>query len=550
MARIVPDETDAARTRGTARAELETLDALERDLPDDLTVFHGVHWARADDGGSVYGEIDFLVVNRYGRILAIEQKNGRIERVGDELVKTYATGPKSIRAQVTRNIGHLRGEFGRRHPGRRLDVDHLLYCPDDDVGGRLPVGIDPDRVVDARTARFLADRIRTLFDRRPMPEGTDAADPTDVHAFLCEQVEVVPDVDALRELARTEYRRLSGGLSTWARRLKMTPFRLRAVGTAGSGKTQLALQELQACHTGGGRALYVCFNRPLAERMRAVAPADARIATFHELGTRRMKAHGIAIDWRAPGVFDRIAEQSALAAAELRGTFDTLVVDEGQDFAPSWVAPLLDTLHPQGRALWLEDPDQNLYRREPVPLPGWVVLESPVNHRSPRTVATLIEMLGLADRPIESGSAVHGFDPGLSTYDDDASLLARTDEAVGALLAAGHAPADIAVLTWHGLGKSALGAAAHIAGVATRRFEGRYTEDGNALYTDGALTVETVHRFKGGSADCVVIVGIDFDAWSDDVRRRLFVAMTRARLKLHLVVSPSAETRIVERLAG
>jgi hypothetical protein len=123
VARIVPEETDAARARGTARRELETLDALERDLPDDLTVFHGVHWARADEGGSVYGEIDFLVVNRYGRILAIEQKNGRIERVGDELVKTYATGPRSIRAQVTRNVGHLRAEFSRRHPGRRLDVD-------------------------------------------------------------------------------------------------------------------------------------------------------------------------------------------------------------------------------------------------------------------------------------------------------------------------------------------------------------------------------------------------------------------------------------------
>jgi hypothetical protein len=330
----------------------------------------------------------------------------------------------------------------------------------------------------------------------------------------------------------------------------MNPFRLRAIGTAGSGKTQLALHELQACHAAGGRALYVCFNRPLAERMRVVAPPDARVTTFHELGTRRIRARGEAIDWTAPGVFERVAAESAHAAAALRGAFDVLVVDEGQDFEPAWAPPLLDTVRPEGRALWLEDPDQNLYRRAPVPLPGWVELESPVNHRSPRTVATLIEMLGLADRPIASGSAVHGFDPKLAGYADDAGLLARTDDAVAELLSDGHAPADIVVLSWHGLGRSALGAAPRIAGRGTRRFEGRYTDDGEAIYTEGELTVESVHRFKGRAADCVVIAGIDFDAWTDDARRRLFVAMTRARLKVHLVAAEGAEALMVARLTG
>ena len=257
--------------------------------------------------------------------------------------------------------------------------------------------------------------------------------------------------------------------------------------------------------------------------------------------------------WRSTGaaaVFERIAEQSALAATALRGTVDTLVVDEGQDFDPGWVGPLLATLRPDGRAIWLEDLDQNLYRREPAPLSGWVTIESPVNHRSPRIVATVVEMLGLCDRAIQSGSAVHGFDPGLWVYEDDASLVARTDEAVAALLAEGHAAADIAVLTWHGVGRSVLGTTERLAGRPTRRFDGRYADDGEAVYSEGDLLVETVHRFKGRAADCVVIAGIDFDAWTDDVRRRLFVAITRARLKVHLIVSRSAEALIVERLQG
>ena len=48
-------------------------------------------------------------------------------------------------------------------------------------------------------------------------------------------------------------------------------------------------------------------------------------------------------------------------------------------------------------------------------------------------------------------------------------------------------------------------------------------------FTAGTLQLETLFRFKGQAADCVVITEIDFDDWTDDVRRRLFVALTRAR---------------------
>lgn len=59
-----------------------------------------------------------LIVNRYGRLLAIEQKNGHPVRVGAELVKTYVTGPKSVRAQVARNIHNLRHRVRPPSPRR------------------------------------------------------------------------------------------------------------------------------------------------------------------------------------------------------------------------------------------------------------------------------------------------------------------------------------------------------------------------------------------------------------------------------------------------
>ncbi|MCZ2096689.1 MAG: AAA family ATPase [Anaerolineae bacterium] len=555
MARIIPDEIDAAARRGHAAREIETLERLERELSDEFTIYHGVHWARAEARAAFYGEIDFAVVNRLGRIVAIEQKNGAVSMSGDDLVKSYATGPKGLRAQVTRNLHNLMREFGRRHPGKRLDIDHLLYLPDCTVTGPLPASIDPTRVVDAGSGQRLAARIVELFDERPSPAtsretgGAEPPDAYDVHVFLSDVVQVTPSVDALSRLARSHYTQLSGGLATWARRLEMQPHRLRVIGTAGSGKTQLALEELRAAKSAGKSALYVCFNRSLADAMRRAAPVAGCCNTFHELGAWVIRQRGESIDYSTPGIFERLAGALIEAAPAMQATVDLLVVDEGQDFEPAWAAALLQLVRPEGRCLWLEDPSQGLYRREPVPLPDWTVLRSPVNFRSPHVVVTLANALELSDEPMQAGGVVHGFDPQLHEYGDEASLLERTNAAVAAFLAEGHAASDIAVITWRGREHSRVIDAERIAGQRTRRFTGRYTEAGEAIVSDGELQLETLFRFKGPAADCVVITEIDFDAWTEEVRRRLFVGLTRARLKVALVGSVAASGLVLGRLA-
>ena len=69
-----------------------------------------------------------------------------------------------------------------------------------------------------------------------------------------------------------------------ASRLEMNPYRLHVQGTAGSGKTQLAVQELKRAQAMGQRSLYVCFNRALADAMQQSVPAGAKVVTLHEMG--------------------------------------------------------------------------------------------------------------------------------------------------------------------------------------------------------------------------------------------------------------------------
>jgi hypothetical protein len=549
VAQIFPYELDAARAQGWARGELETLDRLELELGDEYSVYHGVHWARVKGGASVYGEIDFLVVNRYGRVLAIEQKNGPVQVLGNELVKTYDSQPCAIRVQVTRNLNQLRDEFARRHGGANLSVDHLLYCPEARLLGQLPVGIATDRIIDASNSDRLCERIADILETVRMPTGARPGSALAVHAFLSERVDVVPDIDAVSRQARGETRRLAGGLTTWAQRLTISPFRLRVSGTAGSGKTQLALAELQAAAQRGEQATYVCFNRPLAEAMRRMAPASAQVSTFHELGRAAMVARQGSPDFSQKEVWSLIASAAIERACALKESTDVLVIDEGQDLEGAWVEALVGMVKEKGRALLLEDADQRLYERRAASLSGWVGMHSPVNYRSPQVVVTLIEQMGLVEGPLRAGGPVHGWDPEMHVYASEAELIARTEEAVKHLLDAGHAPADIVVLSWQGVGRSVLMRQDRLAGLTVSRATGSFDEQGQAVYTQGELRIETVHRFKGQSADCVVIAGIEFERWTDEVRRRLFVAMTRARIRLALVVGPLAEQRVLERLA-
>ncbi|MFN5511984.1 MAG: ATP-binding domain-containing protein, partial [Burkholderiales bacterium] len=71
-----------------------------------------------------------------------------------------------------------------------------------------------------------------------------------------------------------------------------------------------------------------------------------------------------------------------------------------------------------------------------------------------------------------------------------------------------------------------------------------------AVWTEGELLVDTVFRFKGQAADAVVITEVDFEAFTSSVRRRLFVGLTRARLKAVLVTSERASKVLREMLGG
>ena len=73
-------------------------------------------------------------------------------------------------------------------------------------------------------------------------------------------------------------------------------------------------------------------------------------------------------------------------------------------------------------------------------------------------------------------------------------------------------------------------------GYALKRPTGRFNQNGDMIFTDGVLFDDTVRRFKGLQSPCVIVTDLDFKELNDSVRALLYLAMTRASVRLELVI--------------
>ena len=541
MARLCPSLPPRAALNAGEYAELDLLQTLERGLPDAYTLFHSVEWSRGAGEKEQHGEIDIVVVNQAGDVLLMEVKSGNVDFQSGGIFKTYGAKTKDIKAQVGLQYGALRSRL--KDANLSVHLNHLLVLPDLKV--RSETAQWPrERIIDSEDIGNIVSRIAQLLG-----PGLHSDNLGRVLAFFENRFRVVPDVSALAGRLQLQASRLSSGLATWVPRIDVPSGVIRVVGTAGSGKTQLALRLLRDADAAGQKAAYICFNRALADHMGRVSPLRTPAETFHEYAVRVVRRSGRAVDFSLPDAFQTIATQCMATLPGCEPDLDLIVLDEVQDLQPEWVQAMLTRLRPNGRAYLLEDPEQQLYQdRESFDIPDAVTVTSHENFRSPRALAKLINGLHLTNADVEALSAHEGEFPDPIVYESPEKIAPCTIVAIERCLQRGFNIDDIAIVSMRGRERSLLQGLDRLGSWTLRHFTGKFDEGGDAVWTNGQLLIESVRRFKGQAAAAVVLTECDLAQLDEMNRRLLFVGLTRARVHLEWVISEKLATLMQQTL--
>ena len=491
-------------------------------------------WHTVNDGVDRHGEIDIVVLSPSGNLLLMEVKAGPLLLRNGGLFKIYGQQESDVLRQCRLQYAGMVSRL--TEAGLHPYLARCLVLPDYHLPVGQVVSIPRERIIAADEYDQLCMRVQAL-----LVTGTGKADVEEVRRFLCNEFQVSPNIATLRDQLHGATQRLSDGLAVWVPRISHPSGVVRIQATAGSGKTQLALRLLENAVAAKESALYVCYNRPLADTIVRIAPTRATVASFHELVVDHYRRHHQEPDFSDAGFFQLATDTYHQDSGSFEPKYDMLIIDEGQDFDPQWIASLLPLLKPSGRLYLMEDEAQRLYDREAFDVQDAVTIICNDNHRSPQSVCQVINALSLVSPPIISKSPYQGEMPEFRSYSSDAALIKQTELAVNDLLEQGFAIKDIVILTGRGHSKSKLLNAERIGRFTTRRFTGAYTRDGNPVWSDGELMVESIYRFKGQSAPAIILSEVDFTELTAQERRKLFVGMTRAQLNLQIVLSVQAE---------
>lgn len=541
MAILSPGNRPSIRADIGLYRELDVLERLEQALPDSYEIFHSLEWHRASQGEDRHGEIDLVILSPAGYLLLMEVKAGDLTLRDGSLVKLYSSREHDVgrqcRVQYSAMVNLL------KEAGLRTWVTNCLVLPDYTVGQAHVVAVPRERIIDASDYEVIGSKIQEILAGN---HGTFDRD--SLRHFLNNEFRVVTNLAVLRDQLKGATQRLADGLATWVPRIEAPSKAVRIQATAGSGKTQLSIRLLEAAAAASQSALYVCYNRSLADHMVSISPARSTISSFHELCVDHYRRHYQEPDFTNPDIFSTMTDAYIADSESFHEKFDVLIVDESQDIDPGWMSSLLPQLKNDGRLYVMGDDDQRLYDRDEFDLPEAVTVSCRDNYRSPQAICQVINAFSLAERAVVSRSPFHGELPGFHVYASDKDLVSTTAEVVEGLLARGFAISDIVVLTGHGRARSVLLNSEHIGSHRTRRFSGRFSRNSDPIWTEGDLLVESVFRFKGQSAPAVILSEVDFVELSPLERRKLFVGLTRARMAVEIVVSPSAEAKFASLL--
>ena len=396
-----------------------------------------------------------------------------------------------------------------------------------EITGTLPAGYRPIQILDSGKLANIPRWIDELcsIDNRTFFLGE--------HAFklildeLCPSADFDNSVEGLRKVAHAQ---LEQRMLLETQVLESLDINHRAIvtGGAGSGKSRLALAWAQRALRRDDRVLVTCYNDPLAidlQEQLSYQEGDLTVAPI-----LRHLEYQLGLEWREPEenedlspYWESMTQLCFTSSGTFAEQFDTIIVDEAQDFDERWIA-VLERLLPKegkGKILMVGDPYQDV-RGAGAQLPnndqGWAMAELTSNYRNAPHIAEFMKR-----RFQGAGASADKFPLHESIKKAEVSDLDQMTAVVDQLLERSErASSDIWVLTTSRQERD------HLREVMGLR---AWDEEGSTA------VCETVRRLKGLDVPEVILVSLKQISDEYEHLRLLYAGISRAIDNLAIVGS-------------
>ncbi len=511
------------------RSEQKVADALST-LDDNWTILHSISWQSIRNGREGDGEADFALVHpRYG-IIIVEVKGGGISTslgkwtsrnrygVVNDIKNPYQQATDSKHALLE----WLRSRLGEFKPS----ILHAVCFPDMSDLPALGPAANPEitwsrddlKNIGAAVGRTIRHwEMRAAISPDFLEKIVDALAPTvtvsvRLSTRSADAEERILQLTAEQIAALAGIRASRGGL---------------VVGPAGSGKTLLAVARAQQLIADGFRTLLLCYNELLGSQLEArlAVSNGSRAGTFHALCLSEAVRAKLPMPTNPDQCWWETEAPLLLmeAAAANSLEFDAVVVDEAQDFAPSWLEALRCVLKPGATSPFyaFADPNQELWGRDWRSGSEWdFVFGLTRNLRNTRPISERA-LNALQMEPSKFG--VDGPEPTWRIVPERKALLRETLSVIESMIDEGFTPDNLIVLC----------ESAEMVRKLREEIVGPFSL---GRWGSRGIPVESIARFKGMENEAAVIV---FDDGCDAVNRTsAYVALSRPRTTLAVVGSP------------
>lgn len=516
----------------------------------------------------IHGEIDFLALVPGKGMFALEVKGGRVERkLGKwRFINKYGNYDEKVRGpfdQAWEGIYSIRALIASRLDENHRHLKNIIFG----IGVMFPdieyasVGVDEAQwqvfdMNDGKDIKGFIERIAQGAITTRLRLG---------YSINAEMFPTKADIDYIAQLLRGDFdievpvrikqkyteESLQALTNEQAQCIEQLADNPRALvrGTAGTGKTMLAIEATKRAIANGEKVALFCYNRVLGKWLQnyfSVYPIDQQplyVGSFHAYMMRLTAAKGMYVqvpnDGDEASFFTNELPQKAIKVLqEMPVYYDRLIVDEAQDLIIESYLNVMDHSLREGlqKGKWMFFGDfsmQAIYSKGMAEHDFMEILQKRASYalfrltkncRNTRKICLDIEnIIGIKENAafedaIDTPAVDHIV---YESMEDQKSklVLLITD-----LLNKNVRRSDIVILSPRILTESVVG---RLEGIIIQKY---------SIEATGQIRFSTIHSFKGLESSTIIMT--DIESYDDD--KLIYVGLSRARFDLHILESRKA----------